>query len=154
MPFRNTHSNHAPVPDQRTDHGDPTEGANLVERAQSLLASIETENGPQHHLRAAYARLRERQAGPEEPGPDRRGLDRDDGRPEALSDAEMTVKMECKICYSQMATVAILPCGKLPKEVSGKPKTAVLTLRQGTALFVSGVQLRPYRPVSQITHDL
>ena len=41
-----------------------------------------------------------------------RGLDRDDGRPEPKEDAEMMVNMECKICFSQLASVAVLPCGE------------------------------------------
>lgn len=39
------------------------------------------------------------------------GLDRNDGRPAPKSDEEMMVKSECKICYGQLATVAVLPCG-------------------------------------------
>lgn len=42
-----------------------------------------------------------------------RGLDDDDGRPAAKSDEEMTLKMECKVCYSQVADVAVIPCGHL-----------------------------------------
>ncbi|KAF2718041.1 hypothetical protein K431DRAFT_287996 [Polychaeton citri CBS 116435] len=44
------------------------------------------------------------------PGP----LDaKDTGRPEPKSDEEMTLKLDCKICYSQTADVACLPCGHL-----------------------------------------
>lgn len=43
-----------------------------------------------------------------------RGLDaRDSGRPEPKSDEELLVSMECKICYTQMAEIACLPCGHL-----------------------------------------
>ena len=42
---------------------------------------------------------------------ERAGLDRNDGRPTPKSDEEMMVKSECKICYGQLATVAVLPCG-------------------------------------------
>ena len=42
----------------------------------------------------------------------RAGLDRNDGRPAPKSDEEMMVKSECKICYGQLATVAVLPCGE------------------------------------------
>ena len=45
----------------------------------------------------------------EEQGP--RGLDRDDGRPEPKGEGEMMVNFECKICFSQLASVAVLPCG-------------------------------------------
>jgi hypothetical protein len=43
------------------------------------------------------------------------GLDaKDSGRPEQpKSEEEMTVKLECRICYSQVADVACLPCGHL-----------------------------------------
>lgn len=43
---------------------------------------------------------------------ERAGLDKNDGRPAPKTDEEMTVKSECKICYGQLATVAVLPCGK------------------------------------------
>ena len=42
-----------------------------------------------------------------------RGLDRNDGRPEPRTTEEMMVNMECKICFAQLATVAVLPCGEL-----------------------------------------
>ena len=42
-----------------------------------------------------------------------KGLDKDDGRPEPLKDEDMMVKLECKVCFSQLASVAVLPCGKL-----------------------------------------
>ncbi|KAL9097513.1 MAG: hypothetical protein Q9165_000409 [Trypethelium subeluteriae] len=43
-----------------------------------------------------------------------RGLDRDDdGRPPPKSDKDMTVKLECKICYQQLADTVVLPCGHL-----------------------------------------
>lgn len=42
------------------------------------------------------------------------GLDaKDSGRPEPKSEEEMTVKLECRICYSQTADIACLPCGHL-----------------------------------------
>ena len=42
------------------------------------------------------------------------GLDaRDTGRPEPKTDEEMLISMECKICYTQTAEVACLPCGHL-----------------------------------------
>ncbi|KAK3722259.1 hypothetical protein LTR37_002692 [Vermiconidia calcicola] len=43
-----------------------------------------------------------------------RGLDaRDSGRPEPKTDDDLKVQMECKICYTQLAEVACLPCGHL-----------------------------------------
>ena len=43
---------------------------------------------------------------------ERAGLDTNDGRPAPKTDEEMMVKSECKICYGQLATVAVLPCGQ------------------------------------------
>jgi hypothetical protein len=50
----------------------------------------------------------QREREPEPP----RSLDKDDGRPEPISEEQMMVKMECKICFGQLATIAMLPCGK------------------------------------------
>ncbi|KAK5108775.1 hypothetical protein LTR62_007835 [Meristemomyces frigidus] len=42
------------------------------------------------------------------------GLDaRDTGRPEPLADESLQVSMECRICYTQLAEIACLPCGHL-----------------------------------------
>lgn len=42
------------------------------------------------------------------------GLDaRDTGRPEPKSEEEMTLSMECRVCYTQLAEIACLPCGHL-----------------------------------------
>ena len=47
------------------------------------------------------------------PDAEPKSLDKDDGRPEPITNEDdFLVKMECKICYSQVATVAVLPCGK------------------------------------------
>ena len=54
-------------------------------------------------MTTGFARRRE----PEAP----KSLDKDDGRPEPVSEENMMVKMECKICFAQVATVALLPCG-------------------------------------------
>jgi hypothetical protein len=40
------------------------------------------------------------------------GLDADD-RPEPLTDEQMTIKLECKVCLSQKADIACTPCGHL-----------------------------------------
>lgn len=44
-----------------------------------------------------------------------KGLDAPDtGRPqEPMTDEQMTVKLECQVCYAQIATIAMLPCGHL-----------------------------------------
>jgi hypothetical protein len=44
--------------------------------------------------------------------PEFAGLDGDD-RPAPLEDEQMTVKLDCKICLSQIADTACLPCGHL-----------------------------------------
>ncbi|KAI7530346.1 hypothetical protein KC331_g14718, partial [Hortaea werneckii] len=42
------------------------------------------------------------------------GLDaRDTGRPEPKSEEEMSLSMECRVCYTQLAEIACLPCGHL-----------------------------------------
>jgi hypothetical protein len=44
----------------------------------------------------------------------RRGLDNDyDGRPVPLEDTALTVKLNCKICYTQLSDTVVLPCGHL-----------------------------------------
>ncbi|OCL08368.1 hypothetical protein AOQ84DRAFT_376831 [Glonium stellatum] len=40
------------------------------------------------------------------------GLD-SDNRPPPMTEAEMMVKLECQICYSQLADTACLPCGHM-----------------------------------------
>ncbi|KAI9812743.1 MAG: hypothetical protein M1827_004499 [Pycnora praestabilis] len=43
-----------------------------------------------------------------------RGLDdKTSGRPEPKEDGELTITMECKVCYTQLADTACLPCGHL-----------------------------------------
>jgi hypothetical protein len=40
-------------------------------------------------------------------------LDDQPGRPPALNDAEMTMIVACQVCYSQIADIAVLPCGHM-----------------------------------------
>ena len=40
-------------------------------------------------------------------------LDNDSTRPEALAEEALMVKLECKICFSQISNHAVLPCGEL-----------------------------------------
>ncbi|KAK5135521.1 hypothetical protein LTR08_005156 [Meristemomyces frigidus] len=50
----------------------------------------------------------------EEEEAEEQGLDAtDSGRPEPKGDGDMTVTMECRICYTQLAEIACLPCGHL-----------------------------------------
>ena len=111
--------------DSTSDSGDTS---NLVDRirrrrnavAGSIISLPHTYPArPSAAVEQSIASLRaRRQAGTaaghdeasEEQGP--RGLDRNDGRPEPRSEADMMVNMECKICFSQLASVAVLPCGK------------------------------------------
>ncbi|KAI9659404.1 MAG: hypothetical protein M1821_001662 [Bathelium mastoideum] len=45
---------------------------------------------------------------------DQGGLDcGDDGRPPPKTDDELMIKLECKICYQQLADIIVLPCGHL-----------------------------------------
>jgi hypothetical protein len=47
------------------------------------------------------------------PSPPPATLDNQPGRPAAMSEAEMTKKLECQVCYQQLADVALLPCGHM-----------------------------------------
>ncbi|MCJ1307629.1 hypothetical protein MMC25_001276 [Agyrium rufum] len=49
---------------------------------------------------------------PRPPSPERGNLDADDGRPPPLNDEKMKVDLTCHVCFSQIANVACLPCGK------------------------------------------
>ncbi|KAL5117602.1 hypothetical protein ACEQ8H_004495 [Pleosporales sp. CAS-2024a] len=50
-----------------------------------------------------------------QPTPDRplQTLDNQPGRPPAMSDEDMTKKLECQVCYQQLANIALLPCGHM-----------------------------------------
>lgn len=51
---------------------------------------------------------------PHEPSPPvPRGLDLDDGRPSPKTDEDLVVKLDCKVCYTQIADTAFLPCGHM-----------------------------------------
>jgi hypothetical protein len=62
-----------------------------------------------------YRPLTEDEVSEEESDDENKGLDAPDtGRPqEPMTDEQMTVKLECQVCYSQIATIAMLPCGHL-----------------------------------------
>ncbi|KAG8624556.1 hypothetical protein KVT40_007623 [Elsinoe batatas] len=47
------------------------------------------------------------------PPPQPLGLDVDPDRPEPRTDEDLTVKLDCRICYTQPAEIACLPCGHL-----------------------------------------
>jgi hypothetical protein len=50
-----------------------------------------------------------------QPQPERppQTLDNQPGRPPPMSEEEMTVKVECQVCYQQLANIALLPCGHM-----------------------------------------
>ncbi|KAF2150582.1 hypothetical protein K461DRAFT_280584 [Myriangium duriaei CBS 260.36] len=50
---------------------------------------------------------------PPEASTDPLGLDVDDTRPGPKSDEDMMVKLNCKVCYTQLADTVFLPCGHL-----------------------------------------
>ena len=70
------------------------------------------ENGGTHTMPGIYYGLNDEK---KNQGAEERGLDADDGRPEPLKEEEMMVKLECKVCFSQIASVAVLPCGESVK---------------------------------------
>ncbi|QIX00474.1 hypothetical protein AMS68_005991 [Peltaster fructicola] len=75
---------------------------------QAVTAFVET------HARGVSAVQHEMFDSDSSDDEDALGLDAmDTGRPEPKEDDEMTMKLECRICYSQVAEVACLPCGHL-----------------------------------------
>ncbi|KAE8150742.1 hypothetical protein BDV25DRAFT_107119 [Aspergillus avenaceus] len=73
-------------------------------RMRELLRSVRS-NDPAHDF-SYYAR-------PHRPTtPPARGLDdQRDGRPAPKEDDELTVNLECKICFSQLVDTVLIPCG-------------------------------------------
>jgi len=93
-----------------------------MEQNGTAAAIRESDNGNHldvwRRLRDAYAPFRgnweEESASSEEEDRTRGGLDAEDsGRPEPKEDGDMTLKLDCKICYTQTADTACLPCGHL-----------------------------------------
>ncbi|KAF2875069.1 hypothetical protein BDV95DRAFT_591810 [Massariosphaeria phaeospora] len=77
----------------------------------SLLPTL----GELEHLRVlteATSAARLARHNPPPPGPSMT-LDNQPSRPDPVSDEEMTRKLECRICYSQLADIAVLPCGHM-----------------------------------------
>ncbi|OCK89117.1 uncharacterized protein K441DRAFT_585566 [Cenococcum geophilum 1.58] len=105
-------------------------GANPASQASSPADAREPANSPASYSgrsrAAAHERIARRIAEiqsrdtrrPRPPSQDQpfdlphMGLD-SDNRPPPKTDAEMTVKLECQICYSQVADIACLPCGHM-----------------------------------------
>jgi len=70
---------------------------------------------PSNHL-AMLRRLRETVPpidSDSEDDEDQQGLDKEDGRPGPRAEEELSVRMDCKVCYTQVADTACLPCGHL-----------------------------------------
>ncbi|KAG9560919.1 hypothetical protein KCU71_g9736, partial [Aureobasidium melanogenum] len=93
-----------------------------MEQNGTAAAIRESESGNHldvwRRLRDAYAPFRGNWEEESESSDDedraRGGLDAEDsGRPEPKEDADMTLKLDCKICYTQTADTACLPCGHL-----------------------------------------
>ncbi|KAG9600716.1 transaldolase, partial [Aureobasidium melanogenum] len=93
-----------------------------MEQNGTAAAIRESESGNHldvwRRLRDAYAPFRGNWEEGSESSDDedraRGGLDAEDsGRPEPKEDADMTLKLDCKICYTQTADTACLPCGHL-----------------------------------------
>ena len=97
----------------------PTRGADDVQRPTRELDMLRETNWAtlsriEHRAFMAYNRARgvgvELEVG--EPGGP--SLDRGDDRPPPKTDEELKVCLDCKICYAQLASVAVLPCGNHP----------------------------------------
>ena len=81
------------------------------DRARGLNHGQDMTRADLERLIASNAAVRARRE--QTPDPEPKSLDKDDGRPDPITNEDdFLVKMECKICYSQVATVAVLPCGK------------------------------------------
>ncbi|KAK5688610.1 hypothetical protein LTS10_000588 [Elasticomyces elasticus] len=62
----------------------------------------------------AHTYISDSETEPEDVEDEAQGLDATDtGRPEPRSDEDMKVSLECRICYTQLAEIACLPCGHL-----------------------------------------
>ena len=105
-------------------------GANPASQASSSADTREPANSPASYSEQSRAATNERISRqiaeiqsrdtrrPRTPNQDQpfdlphMGLD-SDNRPPPKTDTEMTVKLECQICYSQVADTACLPCGHM-----------------------------------------
>ncbi|KAI9747360.1 MAG: hypothetical protein M1835_002131 [Candelina submexicana] len=85
---------------------------NQMLRWHGVTDSYEEAHTP-HQARVVYDSLEDTDEGYTAEG-EGKGLDDDnDGRPEPKDREEMTMILECKICYDQIADTACLPCGHL-----------------------------------------
>ncbi|MCJ1241827.1 hypothetical protein MMC14_009833 [Varicellaria rhodocarpa] len=83
-------------------------GENSIAESSRDIYRLMAMNAGTHTMPGAYYDAHDETEGL---GAEAKSLDKDDGRPEPLKDEDMMVKLECKVCFSQLATVAVLPCG-------------------------------------------
>ena len=97
-------------------HGSGPDSDGASQRPIDLLypGRVNDMSGPElRRLRSMAQRIRGAAlAGHSQQPETQRSLDTDEKRPEPKTDEELKVKLECKICYTQVASVAILPCGE------------------------------------------
>ena len=96
----------ASAPDWATQ-GDGAADSRAVARSLAWSSDQGLHLRPRTTPRGPYDGPRTIRIPPPRPGP---SLDRPE-RPEPVPDEDMMMKMECKICFSQIATIALLPCG-------------------------------------------
>ena len=89
--------------------GQPRVSAGEMSHARLYDALTERNRAAfEHHEATAFPYARPaRRLSPPPPN-----LDRDHTRPEPADESAKLVHMECKICFSQVATVVVLPCGR------------------------------------------
>lgn len=94
--------------------GDDANGSGMSQ----IQTSIQQITSELHRLRLASEAItsaRHSMHSHFQPPPERppQTLDNQPGRPDAMSEEEMTKKLECQVCYQQLADVALLPCGHM-----------------------------------------
>jgi hypothetical protein len=119
MTTRGPMRNGQPLPPSEAEayYRDPDESR--FEEAMRTLspAALQQAHGPMRHRQSLEDVMRmlagARGARAPSPKDSVRGLDIADERPAPKTDAEMVLKAECKICMTQIADTACLPCGHL-----------------------------------------
>jgi hypothetical protein len=91
--------------ERSTDSENSSNEMSSENQARALLTLSEADQSLARRWRAAVPIM------PERPSPIK-GLDGDE-RPEPKTEDDMVFKLECRICYSQIADTACLPCGHL-----------------------------------------
>lgn len=70
-------------------------------------ATLEAPRRPYNHSQRNRGRRQQSKSGP----PAKRLDNMNDGRPEAKESSELSVKLDCKICMTQLIDTVIFPCG-------------------------------------------